>query len=163
MVVEITEDVVEYLESHKEELNDQSDIIVMLDEIARQCYEHHHVIYAEVDVLEYLKNCGILENRSKRVFSALFRRAFKLKSYVDVTRYRIVYSTEVNCNTLKETSVYKGYKQDKIEMRGDRAEMSDFPLYLNTVAGGLDCRDQTIGGFSFVVKIYALPVVEIIG
>ena len=64
---------------------------------------------------------------------------------------------------LKETSVYKGYKQDKIEMRGDRAEMSDFPLYLNTVAGGLDCRDQTIGGFSFVVKIYALPVVEIIG
>ena len=63
----------------------------------------------------------------------------------------------------QKTSVYKGYKQDKIEMRGDRAEMSDFPLYLNTVAGGLDCRDQTIGGFSFVVKIYALPVVEIIG
>lgn len=62
-----------------------------------------------------------------------------------------------------ETSVYKGYKQDKIEMRGDRAEMSDFPLYLNTVAGGLDRRDQTIGGFSFVVKIYTVPVVEIIG
>ena len=63
----------------------------------------------------------------------------------------------------KEASVYKGYKRDKIEMRGDRAEMSDFPLYLNTVAGGLDCRNQAIGGFSFVVKIYALPVVEIIG
>ena len=62
-----------------------------------------------------------------------------------------------------ETSVYKGYKRDKIEMRGDRAEMSDFPLYLNTVAGGLDRRDQTIGGFSFVVKIYTVPVVEIIG
>ena len=61
-----------------------------------------------------------------------------------------------------EASVYKGYKRDKIEMRGDRAEMSDFPLYLNTVAGGLDRRDQTIGGFSFVVKIYAVPVVEII-
>lgn len=66
-------------------------------------------------------------------------------------------------DTLTQTSVYKGYKQDKIEMRGDRAEMSDFPLYLNTVAGGLDRRDQTIGGFSFVVKIYAVPVVEIIG
>ena len=65
--------------------------------------------------------------------------------------------------TTRETSVYKGYKRDKIEMRGDRAEMSDFPLYLNTVAGGLDRRDQTIGGFSFVVKIYAVPVVEIIG
>ena len=64
---------------------------------------------------------------------------------------------------LLQTSVYKGYKQDKIEMRDDRAEMSDFPLYLNTVAGGLDRRDQTIGGFSFVVKIYAVPVVEIIG
>ena len=67
----------------------------------------------------------------------------------------------VNMDT--KTSVYKGYKRDKIEMRGDRAEISDFPLYLNTVAGGLDCRDQTIGGFSFVVKIYAVPVVEIIG
>lgn len=62
-----------------------------------------------------------------------------------------------------QTSVYKGYKQDKIEMRGDRAEMSDFPLYLNTVAGGLDRRNQAISGFSFVVKIYAVPVVEIIG
>ena len=67
------------------------------------------------------------------------------------------------CIMEKKTSVYKGYKRDKIEMRGDRAEISDFPLYLNTVAGGLDCRDQTIGGFSFVVKIYAVPVVEIIG
>lgn len=64
---------------------------------------------------------------------------------------------------VRQTSVYKGYKRDKIEMRGDRAEISDFPLYLNTVAGGLDRRDQTIGGFSFVVKIYAVPVVEIIG
>ena len=68
-----------------------------------------------------------------------------------------------NILRMKQASVYKGYKRDKIEMRGDRAEISDFPLYLNTVAGGLDRRDQTIGGFSFVVKIYALPVVEIIG
>ena len=70
---------------------------------------------------------------------------------------------EPNLEKATQTSVYKGYKRDKIEMRGDRAEISDFPLYLNTVAGGLDCRDQTIGGFSFVVKIYAVPVVEIIG
>lgn len=68
-----------------------------------------------------------------------------------------------NVDGIMETSVYKGYKRDKIEMRVDRVEVSDFPLYLNTVAGGLDRRDQTIGGFSFVVKIYAVPVVEIIG
>lgn len=66
-------------------------------------------------------------------------------------------------NEIRKHRCTRGYKQDKIEMRGDRAEMSDFPLYLNTVAGGLDRRDQTIGGFSFVVKIYAVPVVEIIG
>lgn len=77
---------------------------------------------------------------------------------IDLSRKFLSPSTEK-----RKTSVYKGYKQDKIEMRGDRAEMSDFPLYLNTVAGGLDRRDQTIGGFSFVVKIYAVPVVEIIG
>ena len=77
--------------------------------------------------------------------------------------YAPMITGHVNVPEGKQTSVYKGYKQDKIEMRGDRAEMSDFPLYLNTVAGGLDRRDQTIGGFSFVVKIYAVPVVEIIG
>ena len=77
-------------------------------------------------------------------------------------RYKTDQSTQY-IYMLPETSVYKGYKQDKIEMRGDRAEMSDFPLYLNTVAGGLDRRDQTIGGFSFVVKIYTVPVMEIIG
>ena len=76
---------------------------------------------------------------------------------------RVRQEQERSGQTLSETSVYKGYKRDKIEMRGDRAEISDFPLYLNTVAGGLDRRDQTIGGFSFVVKIYAVPVVEIIG
>ena len=86
----------------------------------------------------------------------------------DDDEYRILIDAykiknQSNETVMIQTSVYKGYKQDKIEMRGDRAEMSDFPLYLNTVAGGLDRRDQTIGGFSFVVKIYALPVVEIIG
>jgi len=82
-------------------------------------------------------------------------------AYIGILFSMIVSSVQLLGRT--QTSVYKGYKQDKIEMRGDRAEMSDFPLYLNTVAGGLDRRDQTIGGFSFVVKIYALPVVEIIG
>lgn len=86
-------------------------------------------------------------------------------SFIDNAQKRLYNEDRFYAEIQKEseTSVYKGYKQDKIEMRGDRAEMSDFPLYLNTVAGGLDCRDQTIGGFSFVVKIYAVPVVEIIG
>ena len=63
---------------------------------------------------------------------------------------------------LIKTSVYKGYKRDKIEMRVGRVEVSDFPLYLNTVAGRSDCQNQNVSGFSFVVKIYAVPVVEII-
>ena len=90
------------------------------------------------------------------------KRAFLLEN-TDIEKTRQNTVKFLNKYTLWETSVYKGYKQDKIEMRGDRAEMSDFPLYLNMVAGGLDRRDQTISGFSFVVKIYAVPVVEIIG
>ena len=94
----------------------------------------------------------------------LVQRQVVVKPLVDALFvYLKQHENEVGTEKLRETSVYKGYKQDKIEMRGDRAEMSDFPLYLNTVAGGLDCRDQTIGGFSFVVKIYAVPVIEIIG
>lgn len=84
---------------------------------------------------------------------------FAEASKADPLKYQNLRS---NYNITK-TSVYKGYKRDKIEMRVDRVEVSDFPLYLNTVAGGLDRRDQTIGSFSFVVKIYAVPVVEIIG
>lgn len=110
MVVEITKDIIENLEMHKDALNEQSDVVVMIDEIARQCYEHHHVIYAEIDVFEYLKNCKVLENRSRKLFSALFRSAFTLKSFVDATRYRIVYSTVIENNTLKiEDGVIKLY------------------------------------------------------
>ena len=58
--------------------------------------------------------------------------------------------------------MYKGYKRDKIEMRVDRVEVSDFPLYLNTVAGRSDCQNQNVGGFSFVVEINAVPVIKII-
>jgi len=99
---------------------------------------------------------------------SILKTAMRNKYRVNITFWGISLTTELHPNLIKQseelkTSVYKGYKQDKIEMRGDRAEMSDFPLYLNMVAGGLDCRDQAIGGFSFVVKIYALPVVEIIG
>lgn len=47
--------------------------------------------------------------------------------------------------------MYKGYKRDKIEMRVDRVEVSDFPLYLNAVAGRSDCQNQNVSGFSFVV------------
>ena len=87
-----------------------------------------------------------------------------LNNYVHGNGYHYIVDNYSSYNYReRKASVYKGYKRDEIEMRGDRAEMSDFPLYLNTVAGGLDCRNQAIGGFSFVVKIYALPVVEIIG
>ena len=89
-----------------------------------------------------------------------FQVALNSPIYVDKTGL-IAYTNSVLATM--QASVYKGYKRDKIEMKGDRAETSDFPLYLNTVAGGLDCRNQTIGGFSFVVKINTVPVIKIIG
>lgn len=104
------------------------------------------------------KLSGITDNNVEKYVSE--KELSEYKTIYDNYLYRL---NKHNNETKIKTSVYKGYKQDKIEMRGDRAEMSDFPLYLNMVAGGLDRRDQTIGGFSFVVKIYALPVVEIIG
>ena len=100
------------------------------------------------------KDGGIPINEKGKWLDKKQRFDFTLQGY----KFK-VYSNNKITNEQFKTSVYKGYKQDKIEMRGDRAEMSDFPLYLNTVAGGLDRRDQTIGGFSFVVKIYAVPVV----
>ena len=104
---------------------------------------------------------SVVEDESKKIFVFTPERALQLIASFPDLKIDFFFFDEVY--KIDETSVYKGYKQDKIEMRGDRAEMSDFPLYLNTVAGGLDCRDQTIGGFSFVVKIYAVPVIEIIG
>ena len=117
----------------------------------------------------YVPPVEILEELSRlyglTINEILSGRKLTTEEYKEMAESNIRETLKASTFELKEkqTSVYKGYKQDKIEMRGDRAEMSDFPLYLNTVAGGLDCRDQTIGGFSFVVKIYALPVVEIIG
>ncbi len=117
----------------------------------------------------YVPPVEILEELSRlyglTINEILSGRKLTTEEYKEMAESNIRETLKASTFELKEkqTSVYKGYKQDKIEMRGDRAEMSDFPLYLNTVAGGLDRRDQTIGGFSFVVKIYAVPVVEIIG
>ena len=108
------------------------------------------------DFAEMVAHVGELENRLAEAVEELRTMRQEL---LQVQNRSLKAVLQRSC----KTSVYKGYKRDKIEMRGDRAEISDFPLYLNTVAGGLDCRDQTIGGFSFVVKIYAVPVVEIIG
>ena len=102
---------------------------------------------------------GRSQKAIEKVATMMSGQWYLIRMYAVMTLFDLL----TNASGVNETSVYKGYKQDKIEMRGDRAEMSDFPLYLNTVAGGLDRRDQTIGGFSFVVKIYAVPVVEIIG
>ena len=103
----------------------------------------------------------IIENKKSVSVLGIHKKKIVISLAINIIAAIMLLVMFISGNT--ETSVYKGYKQDKIEMRGDRAEMSDFPLYLNTVAGGLDRRDQTIGGFSFVVKIYAVPVVEIIG
>ena len=117
----------------------------------------------------YMPPVEILEELSRlyglTINEILSGRKLTTEEYKEMAESNIRETLKASTFELKEkqTSVYKGYKQDKIEMRGDRAEMSDFPLYLNTVAGGLDRRDQTIGGFSFVVKIYTVPVVEIIG
>ena len=139
--------------------------------------EEHRFYYLKelIDRVIYLKNGKIEKDHlasDALKLSAAQQAEMGLRPF-DLGAFPVVAHSAVSCGTIecenfhfaytKQTSVYKGYKQDKIEMRGDRAEMSDFPLYLNTVAGGLDCRDQTIGGFSFVVKIYAVPVVEIIG
>ena len=111
---------------------------------------------SEVKVYSARKESDLLEIRN------IAEGRFQNIAIVD-DFHRLSNELQSKISDLMKASVYKGYKRDKIEMRGDRAEMSDFPLYLNAVAGGLDCRNQAIGGFSFVVKIYALPVVEIIG
>ena len=113
--------------------------------------------------LRLLVQSGQLQKDKKYLADSLADISHQLKTPLTSLEILNAALSQEGIDFEQQTSVYKGYKQDKIEMRGDRAEMSDFPLYLNTVAGGLDCRDQTIGGFSFVVKIYALPVVEIIG
>lgn len=111
---------------------------------------------SEVKVYSARKESDLLEIRN------IAEGRFQNIAIVD-DFHRLSNELQSKISDLMKASVYKGYKRDKIEMRGDRAEMSDFPLYLNAVAGGLDCRNRAIGGFSLVVKIYALPVVEIIG
>ena len=136
------------------------------EDMFRYCVEHGYFCVLRLkECLNLSKKCSsdtisVLPGSKKEGTSDLSIRVIEVVLDDGSREYL---ATNLFDPAITKTSVYKGYKQDKIEMRGDRAEMSDFPLYLNTVAGGLDRRDQTIGGFSFVVKIYAVPVVEIIG
>lgn len=184
MLADITPytDLVQELDSLFENIDDEDEKEIVYPEYTRKDFLKD-VYMSEED---YNRLTGVLCNKKNIILQGApgvgktylaKRLAYSIMGVKDVERVKMVqfhqsYSYEdfimgfrptLSGFELKKTSVYKGYKRDKIEMRGDRAEMSDFPLYLNTVAGGLDRRDQTIGGFSFVVKIYAVPVVEIIG
>ena len=184
MLADITPytDLVQELDSLFENIDDEDEKEIVYPEYTRKDFLKD-VYMSEED---YNRLTGVLCNKKNIILQGApgvgktylaKRLAYSIMGVKDVERVKMVqfhqsYSYEdfimgfrptLSGFELKKTSVYKGYKRDKIEMRGDRAEISDFPLYLNTVAGGLDCRDQTIGGFSFVVKIYAVPVVEIIG
>ena len=103
-----------------------------------------------------------LKEREPNHFAVRQYAKYKLAAGVVCSKRLLNQAVEKSLRTHKHRCT-RGTNEINIEMRDDRAEMSDFPLYLNTVAGGLDCRNQAISGFSFVVKIYALPVVEIIG
>lgn len=48
----------------------------------------------------------------------------------------------------------------RIEWQIDKR--SNFPLYLYMVAGGSDCCNHDVSGFSFIVKFNAVSVVQII-
>lgn len=129
--------------------------------------------------LEYLSEkvdqwLAIVDPSDRELFLRLLSRYTYLTNEASVRRYHegihILTDTLQSlglslCDLLfitTETSVYKGYKRDKIEMRVDRVEVSDFPLYLNAVAGRSDCQNQNVSGFSFVVEINAVPVIKII-
>ena len=47
-------------------------------------------------------------------------------------------------------------------MRGDRAEMSDFPLYLTTAAGGIDRTIHSLGGFSIALNMHAPALIVVV-
>ena len=129
------------------------------DNMPRIDAETSYGLVTDVCLKRKIRNYVEMVKEDDPHFGIYIKKGIRLNTNDDEALKQFGYHGE----KLSETSVYKGYKRDKIEMRVDRVEVSDFPLYLNTVAGGLDRRDQTIGGFSFVVKIYAVPVVEIIG
>ena len=81
----------------------------MLNEVARQCSEHYHVIVAEIDVLEYLKRCPILNECTRRVFSSLSRKAFELKAFSDRVTYKIVFYAGDIIRKEKNNSIIKIY------------------------------------------------------
>lgn len=147
---------------NKEQANAWENQIAELQRRLEECGMKGDIIF-EYDIVRLGKRIDVILLIRHMVFSLEFKNGKDIFTAQDAQQAEDYAIDIKNFHKESETSVYKGYKQDKIEMRGDRAEMSDFPLYLNTVAGGLDRRDQTIGGFSFVVKIYAVPVVEIIG
>lgn len=91
MVVEISRDVIEYIENHLSELDCTSPICRNLDDIALQCCRRHHVIYAEYDVLDYLKKCKLLNELSRQVYTTLLGKAYMLYEYVAITKFRICY------------------------------------------------------------------------
>lgn len=91
MVVEISNEVIEYLEKNISQLTCDSPICLNLNIIAYECYNHEHFLYAEYSVLEYLKNYPLLSDVSKQVYTYFFSKCYNLSSYIASTKISICY------------------------------------------------------------------------
>lgn len=91
LVVEISNEVIEYLEKNISQLTCDSPICLNLNIIAYECYNHEHFLYAEYSVLEYLKNYPLLSDVSKQVYTYFFSKCYNLSSYIASTKISICY------------------------------------------------------------------------
>lgn len=143
MVVEIDKDVIEYLQKSEKELTFESPAIRMLNEIANQCYNRHHIISAEIDVLEFLKDFPLLETLTRRVFSSLLDKNYLMGEYRRRVSFVIRYyaksapSREDNCiwlpilkycplskaillcENLSDCSFYIDFVKESLEEKGE--------------------------------------------
>ncbi|WP_195945606.1 hypothetical protein [Paraclostridium bifermentans] len=105
MLIEIDISLKEYIEKNISKLNESSEEIEVIENIARSYSEKRHIIIAKRSILLYFSKLDLLEKKVRSIYTDLYSRSAQYKVYKSVfVEYIKILSNEYSFRKVKENS-----------------------------------------------------------
>ena len=90
MLIKIDTSIIDYIKNNKEKLSYYDDVILNINSIVRSYKEGKHLIIAELEDLEFLSECSLLERVTQRIITGILHTYYTVGSYEDLYVEKII-------------------------------------------------------------------------
>ena len=96
MIIEIDNSIAEYLEKNKNKINYTNKVVVAINSIIKSFAIKKHIIFANIEILEFLSENQLIEKFNKNVVLWLIQRYSSVGMFVNSVDKRVVaYKSEL--------------------------------------------------------------------